>query len=279
MSDIFREIEEELRRDNLLKLWARYRWYIVGVVGVALLIAGGIVAWRDYQVSQRRAEAARYAGAQSLARTGKEADAAKLFAGLAQAGGGYGVLAVFEQAELMARSGDRNGAAQAYDRIAASSELDRELRDLATLLSVMQGLPDQDPKAAIDRLQPLLAQGMEFPDFEQSKSTLYSTTHVDYEISDVKVNEPLDDPLFPREFVAGTVVEDRRSKEVFQLTGLSPAVGSTLKRLVTQGTPSVPAGPAATRNWVWMVVLNFAVLALIVAMFVRNRRREERSAK
>ena len=141
MSDIFREIEEELRRDNLLKLWARYRWYIVGVVGVALLIAGGIVAWRDYQVSQRRAEAARYAGAQSLARTGKEADAAKLFAGLAQAGGGYGVLAVFEQAELMARSGDRNGAAQAYDRIAASSELDRELRDLATLLSVMQGLP------------------------------------------------------------------------------------------------------------------------------------------
>jgi len=42
--------------------------------------------------------AARYAGAQSLARTGKEADAAKLFAGLAQAGGGYGVLAAFEQA-------------------------------------------------------------------------------------------------------------------------------------------------------------------------------------
>jgi hypothetical protein len=158
VSDIFREIEEELRRDNLLKLWARYRWYIVGVVGVALLIAGGIVAWRDYQVSQRRAEAARYAGAQSLARTGKEADAAKLFAGLAQAGGGYGVLAAFEQAELMARTGDRKGAVEAYDRIAASSELDRELRDLATLLSVMQGLSDQEPKAAIDRLQPLLAQ-------------------------------------------------------------------------------------------------------------------------
>ena len=158
VSDIFREIEEELRRDNLLKLWARYRWYIVGVVCVALLIAGGIVAWRDYQVSQRRAEAARYTGAQSLARTGKEGDAAKLFAGLAQAGGGYGVLAAFEQAELMARTGDRKGAVEAYDKIAASSGLDRELRDLATLLSVMQGMPDMDPKAAVDRLQPLLAQ-------------------------------------------------------------------------------------------------------------------------
>jgi hypothetical protein len=159
VSDIFREIEEELRRDNLLKLWTRYRWHIVGFIAVALLIAGGIVAWRDYQVSQRRAEAARYAGAQSLARTGKEGDAAKLFAGLAQGGSGYGVLAAFEQAELMARTGDRKGAVDAYNKIAASSDLDRELRDLATLLSVMQGLPEQDPKAATDRLQPLLAQG------------------------------------------------------------------------------------------------------------------------
>ncbi len=30
MSDIFREIDEELRRDNLLKLWSRYGRYIVG---------------------------------------------------------------------------------------------------------------------------------------------------------------------------------------------------------------------------------------------------------
>jgi len=159
VSDIFREIEEELRRDNLLKLWARYRWHIIGVVVFALLIAGGIVAWRDYQVSQRRAEAARYAGAQSLARTGKEDDAARLFAALAQGGGGYGVLAAFERAELMARTGDRKGAVDTYDKIAASAELDRELRDLATLLAVMHGVAEQDSKAAIDRLQPLLAQG------------------------------------------------------------------------------------------------------------------------
>lgn len=160
MSDIFREIDEELRRDNLLKLWARYRWYVVGFVAVALIIAGGIVAWRDHQASERRAEATRYAGALSLARTGKEADAAKLFSGLAQSGGGgYGVLAAFEQAELTAKAGDRKSAIAAYDRLAKSSELDPEFRDLAVLLSVMQGLPDEDAKAAIDRLQPLTAEG------------------------------------------------------------------------------------------------------------------------
>ena len=36
-----REIDEELRRDNLLKLWQRYGRYVIGVVIAALLIAGG----------------------------------------------------------------------------------------------------------------------------------------------------------------------------------------------------------------------------------------------
>ena len=159
MSDIFREIDEELRRDNLLKLWARYRWHIAGVVITALVIAGAIVAWRDHQASERRAEATRYSGALSLARTGKEADAEKVFASISQQGGGYGILAAFEQAELMARAGDHKGAVGAYDRLAASSDLDPEFRDLAVLLSVMQSFPDVDPKTAIDRLQPLIANG------------------------------------------------------------------------------------------------------------------------
>jgi hypothetical protein len=157
VSDIFREIDEELRRDNLLKLWTRYRWHIIGVVVLALLIAGAIVAWRDHQVSERRAEATRYAGALALARSGKEADATKLFGALAQSGGGYGVLAAFEQAELKARAGDRKGAITAYDSLAKSPDLSPEFRDLAVLLSVMRGLPDEEPKTAIERLQPLTA--------------------------------------------------------------------------------------------------------------------------
>ena len=31
VSDIFREIDEELRRDNLLKLWSQYGRYIIAV--------------------------------------------------------------------------------------------------------------------------------------------------------------------------------------------------------------------------------------------------------
>ncbi|HEY1433688.1 MAG TPA: tetratricopeptide repeat protein [Stellaceae bacterium] len=159
MSDIFREIDEELRRDNLLQLWSRYGRYIVVLAVFVLVAAGGIVAWRDHQLSERRAQSMRYSSALSLVREGKDADAAKVFAAVAQESGGYATLASFEEAELLAKSGDRKGAAAAYDRIAATGGLDSVFRELATLLSVMQGMPDTDPHSIVDRLAPMTSSG------------------------------------------------------------------------------------------------------------------------
>ena len=159
MSDIFREIDEELRRDNLLKLWSRYGRYIIGVAVFALVVAGGIVGWREHQLSERRAQSVRYASALNLARDGKEADALKVFGTIAHEGSGYAVLAAFEQAALLAKSGDQEAAAAAYDRIAATGQLDPNFRGLAVLLSVLQRMPVADPRTTIERLAPLTASG------------------------------------------------------------------------------------------------------------------------
>jgi hypothetical protein len=159
VSDIFREIDEELRRDNLLKLWARYGRYIIAAAAVALVVAGGVVAWREHQLTERRAQSSRYAGALTLARDGKGADAAKVFAAIAQEGGGYAVLASFEEAALLAKSGDPSAAIADYDRIAATGDLDPGLRGLALLLSVMQSLPEAEARQTIERLAPLTESG------------------------------------------------------------------------------------------------------------------------
>jgi hypothetical protein len=153
VSDIFREIDEELRRDNLLKLWQRYGRYVIGAVLVALVVAGGIVAWRNHQLAQRQAQSVRYEAGLALLRQGKDAEAAKIFASVDE-GGGYGQLAAFEAADLTAKS-DPKAAVAAYDKIAASSTVDPELRNAATLLSVMNGFADSEPQAMIDRLKPL----------------------------------------------------------------------------------------------------------------------------
>jgi hypothetical protein len=159
VSEIFREIEEELRRDNLLKLWKQYGKYVVAAVVLALVVAGSIVAWRNHQLTQRQAQSVRYEAALALLRQGKDAEAAKMFATVGDEGGGYGKLAMFEAADLASKGGDRKAAVAAYDKIAASSDVDPELRDAATLLSVMNGFADSQPQSVIDRLKPLTESG------------------------------------------------------------------------------------------------------------------------
>ena len=90
---------------------------------------------------------------------GKNADAATVFATIDKEGGGYTVLASFENAAMLAKAGDRKKAAAAYLRITEASGLSPTFRDLAVLLSVMQETPDDNPKAAIARLAPLTATG------------------------------------------------------------------------------------------------------------------------
>ena len=159
MSDIFREIDEELRRDNLLKLWKLYGRYMIGAVILALAVAGGVVAWRNHQLSLRQAESVRYEAALSLLREGKDAEAAKMFASVGEEGSGYGQLAAFEAADLASKAGDAKAAIADYDKIAASSDVDPELRNAATMLSVMNGFADSQPQAVIDRLKPLTDSG------------------------------------------------------------------------------------------------------------------------
>src|SRR3954453_13387442 len=94
VSDIFREIDDELRRENLVQLWSRYSRYIIAAAVLLGLIVGGIFAWRQYLASERLAPAKRYTAALALARQNQEEEAVKLFATLAN-GGGYGIPAGF----------------------------------------------------------------------------------------------------------------------------------------------------------------------------------------
>ncbi len=158
VSDIFQEIDEELRRENFAKLWTRYGKYVIALAVVVVLATAGFTQWRQYQLRQREAEGARYVAALDLARQGKDKDAADEFALIARdASGGRAVLARFEQAALKAKSGDSQGAAALYDALAADSSVDQVYRDAAMLLAAQYELKSGDPKAVIDKLAPLTA--------------------------------------------------------------------------------------------------------------------------
>lgn len=156
MSDIFREIDEELRRDRLEQLWKRYgSWIIAGAV---LLVAAtaGYTFWREYELKQRQAEGVAYAEALALAHGGKPKEAIEALSRLgAGASNGHGLLARFEIAGLEARSGDKQAAIAAYEAIAEDGAVDRMYRDLAAVLAALGGVDTGDPARIIARLQPI----------------------------------------------------------------------------------------------------------------------------
>jgi hypothetical protein len=156
LSDIFREIEEELRRDSLAQLWKKYGHYVVGLAVLVVIATAAVVGWRTYQDRQREAQGGEYAAALDLARHGKDADAAAAFASLAQkADAGRAVLARFEAAASNVNTGDLADAITTYDQMASDNSVDGAFRDVATLLSARYTIDKGDPQTAIAKLQPL----------------------------------------------------------------------------------------------------------------------------
>lgn len=149
MSDIFQEIDEDLRRDRLMGIWRRYGTAIVAL-GLGLVVGvGAFIGWRNYSESKLNDNAHALAAAAQLVGEGKHADAAKAFADLAgEAGGRYGDIALLDAAAATYDAGDAAAAAALYDKVAAGSA-DPSLAALAKVLAV-QVLVDTAPVADLD---------------------------------------------------------------------------------------------------------------------------------
>ena len=158
MSDIFREIDEELRRESVAQLWKKYGAYVIALAVLIVIATAAIVGWRTYQDKQRETQGSEYASALDLARQGKDGDAAAAFASLStKADAGRAMLARFEEAASKVNTGDFAGAIGIYDELSANNSVDPAFRDTATLLSARYTIDKGDPQTAIAKLQPLTA--------------------------------------------------------------------------------------------------------------------------
>jgi hypothetical protein len=127
VSDIFHEVDEEVRREQLKKLWDRYGNYVVAAV---VLLIAAIGAWRGYEWWE----------AKKAAETG----------------------AAFEAASSLAEAGKRGEAEAAFAKISADGAVGPVLQDLAALragaLLIDAGAFDE----ARRRLEPLTAEDRTF---------------------------------------------------------------------------------------------------------------------
>jgi hypothetical protein len=133
VSELFDEVDEEVRREQLKKLWDRYSIYIIAA---ALLIIAAVAGWRGYQYleAQKAAEAgAAFDAALDLAEQNKHAEAQAAFDKLAtNAPAGYRMLARLRAAGEVAAS-DPQAGAKLYDELAADRSIGTEQQDVARI--------------------------------------------------------------------------------------------------------------------------------------------------
>lgn len=154
--NLLREIQEDLRRERLEKLWKRYGSVLVAAVLAIVVAVAAYEAWKAWELGQREAQSAAFIAAEALAENDPAA-AAEEFSAVADDGaGGFAMLAGFRRAALLADAGRPEDAAAEYDALA--TRLDQPLyRDLARLRWVAVRLA-ADPAAAEDaRLRDALA--------------------------------------------------------------------------------------------------------------------------
>jgi hypothetical protein len=157
VSDIFQEVDEEVRREQLKKLWERWGNY---VVAAAILLVAGVGAWRGYEwwEAKKAAESgAAFEAAATLAEAGKRSEAEAAFAKVATDGTtGYRHLARLREAAELAQT-DPKAAIAAYDKIAADGAVGQVLQDLAALRAGALLIDAGSLAEAQRKLEPLAA--------------------------------------------------------------------------------------------------------------------------
>ncbi|MCC8958428.1 tetratricopeptide repeat protein [Bradyrhizobium sp. Pear77] len=153
MSELFDEVDEEVRRDQLKKLWDKYSLFIIAL---AILVVAGVGGWRGYQYleGKKAAEAgAAFDRAVELSDQNKHADAEAAFADLiTKAPSGYRNLARLRMAAEVATR-DQPAAAKLYDAIAADRSVGGPDQDLARIRAAQMVMDTTTYPNMVQRLE------------------------------------------------------------------------------------------------------------------------------
>jgi hypothetical protein len=153
-SELFREVDEDYRRERMFAFFRRYGAVIALAAAVVFAGVAGYNQFEGRSQARKAAETTRFEGLLSSVHQGGEtasADALAAFA--AQASPAQATLALFTEASLRLKSGNLVGASQIYHQIADGSAADPLLRDLAVVRLGYIAADQPKPEPLIPRLR------------------------------------------------------------------------------------------------------------------------------
>lgn len=159
MSDIFQEVDEEVRRDKAAEFWKKHQNLIIAAAVLIVLATAGFRFYENRRLAAEQAAGATFQQALALDRDGKGAEADAAMAKLAaDAPRGYQILARLAEAAIKSKA-DPKGALAAYDALAADDSIGALFQDAARLRAALLRLDAGEVDAAKPALETLAGGG------------------------------------------------------------------------------------------------------------------------
>lgn len=146
MSDIFTELEEDIREERIAVLWRKYGNYIIMLAIIIVMGTAGFTLWKYLKHRNQVKAHHSFSQATRLMKQGKKEEAIKAFQEIAQDGGGYGKLAQLYEASLLSTPTDL------YTKISQENASDPALSNLAKVLRASHALDNPEVLTPIEAL-------------------------------------------------------------------------------------------------------------------------------
>lgn len=198
MTDLFREVEEDLRREQFSKLWEKYGTWVIGLAVAVVLVTAAIVGWRAWVHSAQVADSVAYDAAVKEAADAAPAEAAEALAALAaEVGGGYETLALLQEADRRLAAGEADAARAIYEKVTNDGSVPGIMRGLAAVkagLLVVDTASYEDMKA---RMAPLTSGQSPWRQNALELVALTAMRAGEWQEADIRVKEVIADPATP----------------------------------------------------------------------------------
>lgn len=151
-----REIDEELRREKLEKLWEQYGTYVVAIAAAIVLAVGGYQIYDQRKKSFAAENGARYDAAVTLVEQSKTDEAQKALTEIIASGhAGYASLAQLQLAGIHLKANRPKDALAVFEALATSPSADADIKTFALLQAAALRLGEADFTELQNRLKPV----------------------------------------------------------------------------------------------------------------------------